>query len=317
MSTGRPVLLFPHIAKTAGVTLVTLLENAFTGYTFRAYFQENNSGTGQINLDYIAKKFNELPVDLKDGTEFIASHMSFGLHKKLPFECKYITLVRDPVERIISAYNYVTEQGWLGPEYSFDDFIDMDFLGSCDHMTRVINGDPALDSMNSVALRTHARAVNDADYDVAIRNIEDHFLACIPIAQFEMGLISFFVREKLRPAGLLFARKNETKVNRISIKDVSDSTVERIAALNAYDIRLYKYICDRFEKTYEQHKWAFDLLKFEMHGFQQVYRAIENMEHEILSHQENSDARNFVNDSEIARSEIRILTNKFVKFPDI
>src|SRR5690606_18742995 len=39
--------------------------------------------------------------------ELIKGHMPFGVHEYLPNESTYITMLRDPVERVISHYDYV------------------------------------------------------------------------------------------------------------------------------------------------------------------------------------------------------------------
>ena len=50
-------------------------------------------------------------IDDPQNIRLVAGHVDFGLHRYLPGECRYFTMLRDPVERILSQFHYIS-QGW-------------------------------------------------------------------------------------------------------------------------------------------------------------------------------------------------------------
>jgi len=50
-------------------------------------------------------------IDDPDNIRLVAGHVDFGLHRYLPGDCRYFTMLRDPVERILSQFHYIS-QGW-------------------------------------------------------------------------------------------------------------------------------------------------------------------------------------------------------------
>lgn len=313
-SNAKPVILFPHLAKTAGVTAVTLLERAFEGHTFGAYFQENVSGTGLIDLEYIASKFNELPEEKRDEVQFIPSHMGFGLHAHLPFECKYITFIRDPVDRIISSYNYVRGLGWRGVETSFEEFVNMSFLGSNNHMVRALSGDPSLDTFDKPALQSSVRPVTEEDFQRTIQNIEEHFVSCIPVSSFDAGLTDFFCQWNLPPAGMRYERQNVTKVKEIGPPQLSEKILEKVRELNVFDLRLHAYVVAEFEKKYQKNKRRYDALNLDFSKFQDVYQKVSGMQDKVRTNvdEENSVLLSLLADAEALKLQIADLANMYI-----
>lgn len=53
------------------------------------------------------EEFKRLPEAHRARLKVLKGHMAFGLHEYMPQPCVYITMLRDPVERVISHYNYV------------------------------------------------------------------------------------------------------------------------------------------------------------------------------------------------------------------
>ena len=52
-------------------------------------------------------EFKKLPEALRERIIVLKGHLYFGLHEFLPRPSTYITILRDPVDRVISNYYYV------------------------------------------------------------------------------------------------------------------------------------------------------------------------------------------------------------------
>jgi hypothetical protein len=93
---GDPVrLVFLHIPKTGGTTLAGILRREYGSSGVRELYetplpsQEELSGAGLVDA------------------RVIIGHLYFGVHRRLPGPTSYITMLRNPVDRVLSHYRYV------------------------------------------------------------------------------------------------------------------------------------------------------------------------------------------------------------------
>jgi len=92
-------LIFLHIPKTGGSTLRNLIKRNYKG-------QPIFSIDGRRARKSI-EAFKKLPEAQRKSFKVLQRHMLFGLHEFLSSPSTYITMLRDPIERIISHYYYV------------------------------------------------------------------------------------------------------------------------------------------------------------------------------------------------------------------
>ena len=112
------VLVFVHIAKTAGSSLIHMLErNFFRRHTCGVY--EGNiaaslqSGTGVYEADDASRLFKKdasktpvckirahrFSVPIRRHIGFVSGHMRYGIHEHIDQPVSYMTFVREPVSR--------------------------------------------------------------------------------------------------------------------------------------------------------------------------------------------------------------------------
>lgn len=94
-----PLIIFTHIPKTAGSTLVSLLEKEYRA-------DELVKINRHMDLPALMAK---LPPE----TKVIRGHYPYGLHRHTPRTCRYFTILRDPVDRVISLYYFFSRQSGL------------------------------------------------------------------------------------------------------------------------------------------------------------------------------------------------------------
>jgi hypothetical protein len=115
-----PVVLFLHIPKAGGSTLGE--------YVYNQCCAPNASDDDPLNagvayLDYGFIKDPELVVPehvvnllSRRDLRAVIGHFWFGLHEHITRPCRYITLLRDPLERVVSLYYYAKLQDTVSLE---------------------------------------------------------------------------------------------------------------------------------------------------------------------------------------------------------
>jgi hypothetical protein len=98
---GEPeeAVIFLHLPKTAGTTVNRLIE-----WEYR--FSEMYS-IDPVLFKWSAARLRKLPPERLKKIRMFKGHMLFGLHEVLSQPATYITVLRDPVDRVISAFYFM------------------------------------------------------------------------------------------------------------------------------------------------------------------------------------------------------------------
>ncbi|MEO8044949.1 MAG: sulfotransferase family 2 domain-containing protein [Spartobacteria bacterium] len=95
----REALIFLHIPKTAGTTLNRIIE---WQYSPLAIFTMD-----PYRIRATAERFKRLPEGRRRRLRVVRGHLTYGIHEFLPQGASYITILREPVARVLSAYYFV------------------------------------------------------------------------------------------------------------------------------------------------------------------------------------------------------------------
>jgi Galactose-3-O-sulfotransferase len=95
----RKALIFLHIPKTAGTTLNRIIECQYSPFEIFTVDPHRIRAT--------AERFKRLPEARRRRIQVVRGHLFYGIHEFLPQGATYITLLRDPVARLLSSYYFV------------------------------------------------------------------------------------------------------------------------------------------------------------------------------------------------------------------
>ena len=90
----EPLLIFIHIPKTAGETFNMVLQRHYPG--------EATFDSPSVPFSVVIEQLDNLSEQRKASVGCITGHIPFGLHRYLDQEVRYFTILRDPVDRVIS-----------------------------------------------------------------------------------------------------------------------------------------------------------------------------------------------------------------------
>lgn len=245
-------VIFLHIPKTAGTTLHTILERQYEAHTI---FTIDN------DKKYI-DDFKQLSESQKEKIRLLKGHMYFGLHESFPQPSTYITVMRDPVERVISHYYYVLcdshnhlHQEVISQNISLKDFVSRGMCRNLDNgQTRhlsTIGADVAYGKCSTEMLES------------AKKNIQEHFAVVGLSERFDETLV--LMQKRFQWQVPVYSKQNVNK-NRLFKKDISQDTLKVLKSYNQLDIELYQYVKEIFEEQINQQKYSFktDLKKISL-----------------------------------------------------
>src|SRR5215472_9066715 len=108
MSSTAKTLIFVHIPKSAGTTLSRIID-----------WEYNPRRVYSLIGRYFRWSYNrllQLPQHRISQIQVFKGHMPFGLHRHLTQPATYLTVLRNPVDRTISDYNF-SANGLLHPDH--------------------------------------------------------------------------------------------------------------------------------------------------------------------------------------------------------
>jgi hypothetical protein len=240
------IVIFQHIAKTGGTSLGKAIGSHFpVEHQLGVNPGAAVSALGTWSIDSVREAWEALAIGHRASIRYVGGHLRFGVHSVFDRPARYVTVLRDPVERVISGFFYsigrhvrqTGEHVTLG-EYVFRRrHYD---LGLNNYQTRVITGLPDLDPVGDYTTG-NTRPVSDEDLRVAIKNIDEHFDLVGTTENLDMFL-SQFAAQTGAASAMALSRENVT-AGRPVIDDIPANIVAEIKRQNLYDIALYEHIC--------------------------------------------------------------------------
>jgi Sulfotransferase family len=225
-------LVFLHIPKTGGQSLHFVLQRHFT-------HEET------ILLHTLDKPLHEqlgrIALADRSRARLVWGHMPYGVHQHIPGPCDYMTVVRDPVSRVVSVYKHILKSS----SHVLHDRVADQRIGLEQY---VQSGIDEGQTENSQTRQLSGRQFGVSDrqaLDQAKRNLQG-FLVVGLTERFEETLV--LVRRTLGLGLPVYVTRNVSPPF-----DVSERAVELIRERNTLDVDLYAFVKTLFsEQIYRQ-----------------------------------------------------------------
>lgn len=223
------LLIFSHIPKTGGLTMRRIIDHHFRpGHIFKYPPHPK------------AKKLKKLKKSDTAPIRCVYGHCRFGVHRYFHQPFKYITMLRDPVSRIISAYYFIrsspsNKMHKKVSKMSFEDFVfsqsQEDYSPLSNHQTRFISGK------------------NEPDLGLAKQNLKNHY-AFVGITEMYPESV-FLLNRTMGWPHFSYTKENVTK-NKPKRAPISDEVIQYLKQKNQLDYQLYELCKKRLLRKIDQ-----------------------------------------------------------------
>lgn len=228
--------IFMHIPKTGGSTFHSILGKYYPKNKIQNIFGVHKSSPEIIALE-------KRPREELESIRLLKGHLTFGIHRYLPQTCEYITLLRDPVERVISQFYYIKNnpnnplhEDVHQSGMSIREFVESGLVtgmnnGQARFLTGYVERLPYGDETNL--------------YQDAIENIKNHFSWVGTTEQFDKSIL--ILQNIMGWKSPPYYFKQNVSQSRKKADNFEEHEIEAIKKANSVDIDIYKWAEEQLE----------------------------------------------------------------------
>ncbi len=268
-------VLFEHIPKTAGTTFQKILYSHYSpDRIFKIY-----PGPHRENVKKYIEDFINMSSEEREGFDLILGHGAFQVYECVVGNCIGITVLRDPIERVISHYYFVRRR----PIH--EDFEKAKNMDLCEYAMSL------KEELENNYTRRFSRLTNDEvnknperALSLAKQNLKEYFSVIGLTERFDETIL--LIMRKLGWNQLPFYLNANVTSNRLKQNDIPEDTLQVIREITKLDIELYNCVSQWFQETIEAEGVTFsNNLKYfvQMNKYYQWYKNILSWYNNILS----------------------------------
>ena len=239
VSVNHATLIFLHIPKAAGSTLQAVIRD---NYPAESIFEVKSP------LMESFARFRALSAEAKRDLKAVMGHGVMGLDRELEQPCRYVTMLRDPVDRVVSNYYFVRES----PSHRLHRHVVEGGLSLRDYVEQGVN--LQMDNGQVRALSATGVGLGSAvPYGecmpemlrAAMENLERRFEVAGLTERFDESLL--LMARVLGWRTPIYRRQKVTR-RRVAVAALSPADRLAIERVNRLDRELYARARERFER---------------------------------------------------------------------
>jgi hypothetical protein len=241
----RP-LIWLHIPKAGGSTLQEVIVRQYMcGFGFRF-----TGDRAQVAA------FKALPGRTRTKFDLVHGHVHFGIHQWVPEAATYITMLREPVDRVVSHYYFILrDKAHYIHRYireynlTLDNFRDLDprsDLWTLINRTNEVDNDMVRWLTPKEHFEVKLGQVTRAMLEEAKWNLANAFTCFGLMERFDESLECF--RRALGWEDVSYTERKNVNPERPPLDEMRPDALEAIRHANRYDIELYEFAQTLFEE---------------------------------------------------------------------
>lgn len=295
LNENEEILVFLHIAKTGGTTLGNIFSTLYpVSQQLSAHVGSTDSALGVWPHEPFGHAWSEFSAQRKSEIRHVAGHSLFGIHRVMDRPCRYVAMLRDPIDRVASSYYYIATQPGIPVHREIvngsgiADYIrSRKGLDPHNYQTRILCGDEAHNANWTQVENVLAKPMTPAALDTAKQNLDKHFMVVGPMEEFDKVLILLKLRLAKPLHAFLYEKKNVNS-DRPALGSLDAGTIQAIRAANPLDVALYDFVKTRFDRDCQPWEPLMDILLPAFQNLLVQYLKIratpdQKIEEEILS----------------------------------
>jgi hypothetical protein len=249
--------IFVHIPKTAGTTIHHIIDRQYPQHV-RHWIKRHNIGV---------EEFKSQSPAYRAQLRMVRGHIPYGLHEYIPGPATYFTILRQPIERLVSYYYFVRRE----PEHYLHDYANTQgvtlqryvesraSLQTDNFQTRLISG---------IWTEVGYGECDQETLALAKHNLAEHFAVVGLTDQFDETLL--LLKHAFSWRNVFYRRQNVTQ-GRPRREMLSAETLAVLREHNQLDLDLYAYAKELFKSQVREQGASFALA---VRTFQNVNRWI-------------------------------------------
>lgn len=272
MKEQNSTLVFVHIPKTAGTTLLHIINKKY----------KNIYQTDGLNPKYSREEFEGFSIEKQNEFEAIIGHLTLSLSRNIENPI-FLTYLRNPVDHFISLFHYIKRaesNRFHESVKNMDDILEFinytKEIGEDNLQTRHLSGDT--NHLTDTLIKPKSMSiVGDELLDRAKNNLK-RFDYVFHTHQFNKSLI--ILKNDLNWKDLPFYLMKNRTTNRPKVSSVDVSIRDKISELNKYDVELYEFSKKINQKMIDKYNVEIELARF--NSFNHYYQKTNELKNKLI-----------------------------------